>query len=642
MVKMNGFDSYKDVYEAIVDSIFGNWKYTNRDSLGKEMKIPEKSKNIISVFITGMKMYLLYLFKIIIIYFQENHKIPIFFNKTEYIMDNEITNSFYDSNNSDILTNDLMNIKAVSLKAINNSDSIQSIAYKMNRFLSYYIKGSTKFHNHWFVLDFSINDLVRKVYESINSNTLTKRNLITNAVQIDYLDLEYKNVIAIDQTTGRSLLIKINVFPLLSFHNTVSNQAYFFKIFWKINSNLLAVGLDKDVEIQLRRSKFSNSKMYIQMDDGNMIPPINISYENPQDFKNPSFQINNSNFNPHLNINNIYSTRIGKQQTSIQQSCNLGFKNQPINVMNPIFNNMSASSQVIIEKENSVQSAAWFPSGSPKIAIGMAMKYIRIYDVKSNGNNALVLLYLQNLINSRYKQGIFQFFWSPIRSGFHVACGNNSKSSNNNQNNNNEYNKYGITNLNNNNNSSNMNIVMSSITKQKCTNEPIISGAIFVWFLISFNLISCSQRVIAVFKDSIIEVLDFNEPFKMTWNLLGGLTYSNTHSLILIMCERAIASYSMDAYIIETRNPSRNGKIILNGKNYELMGILSIINESKALPRCSLCMLLMGTPIETVLNQRKGNYINNNEYKIIKILKIVLIIGSHSVNLVFMVVVLFI
>jgi len=83
-----------------------------------------------------------------------------------------------------------------------------------------------------------------------------------------------------------------------------------------------------------------------------MIPPINISYENPQDFKNPSFQINNSNFNPHLNINNIYSTRIGKQQTSIQQSCNLGFKNQPINVMNPIFNNMSASSQVIIEKEN--------------------------------------------------------------------------------------------------------------------------------------------------------------------------------------------------------------------------------------------------------------------------------------------------
>jgi len=31
-----------------------------------------------------------------------------------------------------------------------------------------------------------------------------------------------------------------------------------------------------------------------------------------------------------------------------------------------------------------VQSAAWFPSGSPKIAAGMAMKYIRIYDVKSN------------------------------------------------------------------------------------------------------------------------------------------------------------------------------------------------------------------------------------------------------------------
>jgi len=297
-------------------------------------------------------------------------------------------------------------------------------------------------------------------------------------------DPEYQNVIAVGQTTGRTLLIRLNGFSLSSLHNTVPNPAYFpsssgnsgkiigefqpthsracnIVAFCPVNTNLLAAGLDKvrndpclyiwDVETQLRRSRFSNPNMDIRMDEfkpnnqmnnlynmpningnngpqnndrlnfdknnmnGNIVPPINNPYENPQDFKNPPFQYNNnSNFNPHLNINNTYGAGMGNQQISIQQQVrNPGFKNQPVNGMNPIYNNSTTSSQVIAEKDNSmyhepnsmmplksynlqnpsplalygsseaVQSAAWFPSGSPKIAAGMAMKYIRIYDVKS-------------------------------------------------------------------------------------------------------------------------------------------------------------------------------------------------------------------------------------------------------------------
>jgi hypothetical protein len=204
-------------------------------------------------------------------------------------------------------------------------------------------------------------------------------------------------------------------------------------------------------------------------------------------------------------------------------------------------------------------------------------------------------------------------------------------------------------------------IVGKSNSKQECSNIPIVwkmrqvksisSGAIttFAWIPTSSNSASCSQRVIAVVKDSIIEVLDFNEPFKMTWHPLGGLTCSNTHSLTMydttskpdlndnnfkkvnnhinnllnqpnnmkispnaipplqlmqndisvIMRERAIAGYSMDitknlnipgltnelvelwSWLNEIRNLSHEGKTLLNGKNYALMGILSIINESK-------------------------------------------------------------
>jgi len=124
-----------------------------------------------------------------------DHKIPIFFNKTEYSKDDELTNSFYESKNEDILTIDFMNIQVVSLKAITNSDSIESIAYRMNQFLSKYIKEGTKFHNHWFVLDYPTNDLVRKIYKSIDSSTLNKRNEISNVVQIDgfviYTDFDY-------------------------------------------------------------------------------------------------------------------------------------------------------------------------------------------------------------------------------------------------------------------------------------------------------------------------------------------------------------------------------------------------------------------------------------------------------------------
>jgi len=35
--------------------------------------------------------------------------------------------------------------------------------------------------------------------------------------------------------------------------------------------------------------------------------------------------------------------------------------------------------------------------------------------------------------------------------------------------------------------------------------------------------------------------------------------------------------------ILEIRNLSHEGKTLLNGKNYALMGILSIINESKSI-----------------------------------------------------------
>jgi len=538
--------------------------------------------------------------------------------------------------------------------------------------------------------------------------------------------------------------------------------------------------------------------------NGGMIPQINLQYDNPQELKNPPLQGNNPNYNNYINLNNGMNSGMAVQQPTIQQPHNTIFKNQLMNGMNPIHNN-TVSPQVINEKDNvmyyesnpmmspiktynsqnpsplalygsseAVQSASWFPSGSPKIAAGMAMKYIRIYDVKSNGSNAPSIVistksingvcvdpfnhnrlasfgddgiikiwdirYINHnndaliSINSEYKQGISQILWSPIRSGFLAACGNNSQylnlwniqegitkgstgslnlntqsfkftntaitlnnnnldatqnineitnnvnesdnnslykvANNNNTNadmdnsntsqNNTDLNKHPNNNANINNNVNNLSVIKSS--KPESTNIPIMwkmrqvksisSGAIttFAWIPTSLNSASCSQRVIAVVKDSIIEVLDFNEPFKMKWHPLGGLTCSNSHSLTMydttsrpdindnnikklnsqhienllnqpsnikippnavpplqlmqndisvIMRDRAIAGYSMDiaknlnipgltndlidlwSWLNEIKNLSHNGKTILDGKNYALMGILSIINERK-------------------------------------------------------------
>ncbi|ORX45946.1 WD40 repeat-like protein [Piromyces finnis] len=681
-------------------------------------------------------------------------------------------------------------------------------------------------------------------------------------------DPEYQNVIAVGQTTGRTLLIRLNGFSLSSLHNTVPNPAYFSSsgnsgkiigefqpthsracnivAFCPVNTNLLAAGLEKvrndpclyiwDVETQLKRSKFSNnnSNVEVRMDDfkplnqlnniynlqngingmqnnerlnfeknsinGNIPPQMNMPYENPQEFKNMSLPINNMNYQ-NINLNNGYNIGMNTQQIPIQQQAhNVSFKNQNINQVY----NTSTSPQAINEKENTiyhdsnpimspikayntqnpnplalygsseaVQSAAWFPSGSPKIAAGMAMKYIRIYDVKSNGSNAPSIIistksvngvcvdpfnhnrlasfgddgiikiwdirYINHnndaliSINSEYKQGISQILWSPIRSGFLAACGNNSQylnlwniqegitkgstgslnlnsqsfkftnsqislnnnvdtsqninevsnntgesdnnamykpvannsnavknleSDTNSTQNNDVNNKHNTTN-NIHNNSNNANIVKS---KSESTNIPIMwkmrqaksisSGAIttFTWIPMSSNSTSCSQRVIAVVKDSIIEVLDFNESFKMKWHPLGGLTCSNSHSLTMydtssksdinennikklnsqhidavlnqpsnikippnaipplqlmqndisvIMRDRAIGGYSMDieknlnipgltnelidlwTWLNEIKILSYNGKTILDGKNYALMGILSIIDERK-------------------------------------------------------------
>ncbi|OUM59450.1 hypothetical protein PIROE2DRAFT_21237 [Piromyces sp. E2] len=650
-------------------------------------------------------------------------------------------------------------------------------------------------------------------------------------------DPEYQNVIAVGQTTGRTLLIRLNGFSLSSLHNTVPNPAYFSSsgnsgkiigefqpthsracnivAFCPVNTNLLAAGLEKvrndpclyiwDVETQLRRSKFSNnnSNMEVRMDDfkptnqsnvyniqnvngpqnnerlnleknsinGNMPPQMNMPYENPQEFKNMPLPVNNNPIYPNMNPNNVYNIGMTAQQIPIQQQAhNVALKNQNMNGMNPMYN-AATSPQAINDKDNSiyhesnpimspiktynnqnpnplalygsseaVQSAAWFPSGSPKIAAGMAMKYIRIYDVKNNGSNAPSIVISTKSVNGvcvdpfnhNRLARISQILWSPIRSGFLAACGNNSQylnlwniqegitkgtgslnlnsqsfkftntqislnnnvdstqnineisnnvgesddnslykvsTTNNNNavknlelesnvNQNNDANKHGTNNIYNN-NLHNYNIVKA---KSESTNIPIMwkmrqvksisSGAIttFAWIPTSSNSTSCSQRVIAVVKDSIIEVLDFNEPFKMKWHPLGGLTCSNSHSLTMydttsksdmnennikklnsqhidtilnqpsnikippnaipplqlmqndisvIMRDRAIAGYSMDieknlnipgltnelidlwTWLTEIRNLSHNGKTILDGKNYALMGILSIIDERK-------------------------------------------------------------
>lgn len=121
-------------------------------------------------------------------------------------------------------------------------------------------------------------------------------------------DPEYQNVIAVGQTTGRTLLIRLNGFSFSSLHNNVPNPAYFSQSngnsgkiigefqpthsracnivsFCPVNTNLLAAGLDKvrndpclyiwDVETQLRRSKYLNNNNDIRIDD---FKPVNQMY----------------------------------------------------------------------------------------------------------------------------------------------------------------------------------------------------------------------------------------------------------------------------------------------------------------------------------------------------------------------------
>jgi len=149
-------------------------------------------------------------------------------------------------------------------------------------------------------------------------------------------DPEYQNVIAVGQTTGRTLLIRLNGFSLSSLHNTVPNPAYFSSAgnsgkiigefqpthsracnivaFCPVNTNLLAAGLEKvrndpclyiwDVETQLRRSKFSNNNnMEVRMDD----------------------------FKPSNQSNNVYNMQNGNGNNGLQNSERLNFEKNNMN-----------------------------------------------------------------------------------------------------------------------------------------------------------------------------------------------------------------------------------------------------------------------------------------------------------------------
>jgi len=65
----------------------------------------------------------------------------------------------------------------------------------MNTHLSEYIKENTKFHNHWFILDYPSNDSLQKIRNSMASYSLEKRNEQLDIVQIDdfvvYTDFNY-------------------------------------------------------------------------------------------------------------------------------------------------------------------------------------------------------------------------------------------------------------------------------------------------------------------------------------------------------------------------------------------------------------------------------------------------------------------
>jgi hypothetical protein len=123
-----------------------------------------------------------------------NHEIPIVYQNTEYSPYSSLTNSFYEPTNTTVLTIDFMNIQGAA-----NFMGIAAEAEAMNNNLSKYLDKNKKLHNHWFVLHYPTNDLVRKISDSTNlsSNTssTTKRSESSDVVQIDgfvaYTDFDY-------------------------------------------------------------------------------------------------------------------------------------------------------------------------------------------------------------------------------------------------------------------------------------------------------------------------------------------------------------------------------------------------------------------------------------------------------------------
>ncbi|OUM57092.1 hypothetical protein PIROE2DRAFT_65196 [Piromyces sp. E2] len=164
--KIEGYDSYKDVYKAIADlSILktdptkfskkyneffynknqtfpklgevrnkivllthGKWKYNdNGDQVGNEVNIPDMSECHTYPNSDNQKCYPRIHESNINVLVQDNyklqsgkqrlvqefldHKIPIMYTNTEYASNNELTNTFYDSNNLNTLTIDFMNIQ---------------------------------------------------------------------------------------------------------------------------------------------------------------------------------------------------------------------------------------------------------------------------------------------------------------------------------------------------------------------------------------------------------------------------------------------------------------------------------------------------------------------------------------------------
>jgi len=188
----------------------GNWKYNATSSIGNELNIPDMGECEIYPVKNDQKYqkecyphihnsnsnvlvqdnYNLSTGKWKLVEEYLEHKIPIVYNDIEYSMYNDLTNSFYDVKNATALTVDFINIQGFA-----GGIGIYNEANKMNNNLSKYIGESKKIHNHWFILDYPTNDLVRKIRNSMTPYSLEKRNEQINIIQIDdfvvYTDLDY-------------------------------------------------------------------------------------------------------------------------------------------------------------------------------------------------------------------------------------------------------------------------------------------------------------------------------------------------------------------------------------------------------------------------------------------------------------------